>query len=121
MEVSTSLLQRNRSYGYLLKCEFPVAAGARMPCADYRDSNVRNGHYGGYTCRVEITDVLFHNFKGELIRTVLNYLGSYRDSRLSHLSALIYPNLSDELTPSGFAVLSNSAIVTKNTNGKIVR
>lgn len=121
MKESTELLQQNREFGHLLKGVFAVVDGGRMPCADYEDPDMQNAYYEGYTCSVEVTNLFVYNFKGELIHAAVNYPGSWHDNRLAMTSGLIFPNLGDEMTPPGFAILGDSAFVTRTTGGKVVR
>lgn len=121
MQESAQLLQDNRPNGALLRGVFGVIDGGRFPCADYVDNDVQNAFYEGYTCTVNVTNLLVYNFKGEIIHAAVNYPGTCHDSKLASLSGLVYPRLDDVMTPPGFALLGDSAFVTWNINGKIVR
>ncbi len=123
MRASALLLQNNRVHGKLLEGIFAVTDGGRFKCADYTDPDLQNAYFEGYTQNVEVTNLFVWNFKGEIIHAAVNYPGSWHDNRLASASGLIFPKLSDECTPPGYAVLGDSAFAasTKVTNGKIVR
>lgn len=71
-----------------------------------------------YTFNVEITNIVLFNFRGEVIFCGLTFPGSWHDSRLAWMSGLKYPCL-EELTPSGYALLSDSGFTI--ISNKIVR
>lgn len=51
----------------------------------------------------------------------MNYSGTCYNSKLASLSGIVFPRLDDAMTRPGFALLSDSAFVTRNVNGKIVQ
>lgn len=77
-------------------------------------------YYEGYTSSVEITSLFVYIFISELIHAAIKYPGSCHDSRLSSASGLIHPKLNLQ-TPSGFAILGESAFSSRITNRKIVQ
>lgn len=123
MHASAELLRRNRGNGFLLNGVFAVVDGGRMPCADYINRDLQNAYYEGYTQKVEVTNLFVWNFFGEIIHAAVNYPGSWHDSKLASASGLIYPKLSDAMTPPGFAILGDSAFTndTRLTKGKVIR
>lgn len=62
------------------------------------------------------------NFFEELIPAVIDFPGSWHDSKLAHAAVLVHSNLSDERTSPRFAVQCNSAFfaVSRMVNVKIV-
>lgn len=123
MDESHRLLKFNRSNGPLLPNVFAVIDGARMPCADYTDSDLQNAFYEGYTGNTEITNIFVFNFKGELIHAAVNFPGSWHDSKVVLSSGLLLDRLSDDKTPRGYAILGDSAFIARArvTHGKILR
>lgn len=123
MEASSMLLQTNRTFGPLMKGEFAVTDGGRMPCADYTDPNMQNAYFEGFTQGVEATNLFVWNVFGELIHAAVNFPGSWHDTKLAGASGLYFPKLSDEMTPPGYAILGDSAFVnnTQTTHGKVIR
>lgn len=99
---------------------FAVVDCGCLFCAAYKNPDLQNDYYKGYTCSVEITNLLVYNFKGKLIHAAINYPGSWHDRRLSSASGLIHPKLYLQ-TSSRFATWVDSAFVSRNTNGKIVQ
>lgn len=120
---SNNLLKENRQNGRVLDGIFAVVDGGRIPCAEYTDKDLQNAYYEGYTQSVEVTNLFVWNFKGEIIHAGVNFPGSWHDSKLAYASGLIYPKLSDRMTPPGFAILGDSAFAVerKVSDGKIVR
>ena len=112
-----------REYAEALKGIFAVMDGARIPCADYIDADIQNGYYEGFTCSVQVTNLLVFSFDGCLIHKGLNFPGAYHDSRVAKECGLIENALDDTLTPPGKAILCDTAfhIRTEFTNGKVVR
>ena len=123
MDDSYNLLKMNRKHGHLLPNVFGILDGGRMPCAAFTDGNLQNAFYEGYTGNVEITNIFVFNFKGELIHSAVNFPGSWHDSKVVMASGLLLKKLSDEKTPVGYAILGDSAFVTRArvVHGKIVR
>ena len=123
MRASSSLLERNREYGVVLKGIFGIMDGARMPCADYTNKNIQNACYEGCACSEEVTNLFVFNFFGELIHAAVNFPGAWHDSRVAQTSGLPYPLLCDDRTPPGCAILLDSAFSNDITitHGKIVR
>ena len=123
MEQSNLLLKRNRPSGERLNGVFAVTDGGRMPCADYTNSYIQNAYFEGFTQAVEVTNLFVWDFNGELIHAAVNFPGSWHDNKLAGVSGLYYPELSDEMTPPGFAILGDSAFVndTRVNKGKVIR
>jgi len=123
MQSSASILEKKRKFGPLLKSVFAVTDGGRMACADYTDPDLQNAYFEGFTQNVEVTNLFVWDFRGEIIHAALNFPGSWHDTKLAGVSGLYYPKLSDELTPPGFAIHGDSALVknTTITNGKVLR
>lgn len=71
---------------------------------------MQNAYFEGYTQNVEVTNLFVRNVFGEIIHAAINFPRSWHDSKLANVSGLIYPNLSDEYTPSGYAILGDSAL-----------
>lgn len=92
-----------------------------MLYADYTDMEIQNVYYKGYTCSVEMANLLAYNFKGEIMHAAIFYTSSSHDSKLAFASSLINTKLSDEMAPCGLVILGDSAFVTIQTNGKVVR
>ena len=123
MQSSSALLQTNPRLGPLLEGVFAVVDGARLPCADYTNADLQNAFYEGYTQSVEVTNSFVWNFFGEIIQAGINYPGSWHDSKLANASGLLFPKLSDSMTPPGYAIPGDSAFIghTRHTKGNIVR
>lgn len=53
----------------------------------------------------------------------MNFAGSWHENREAWKYGLIYPKLSDDVTPPGYAIFDEIAFVTDTrvTNGRIVR
>lgn len=117
MKESSLALMKNRPNGRMMKGIFAVVDGGRVPCAHYTDCDMQNAYYEGYTGNVEVTNLLVFNFFGEIIHAGVNFPGSWHDSKLASLSGLIYPKLSDEMTPHGYAILGDSAFVSSMRTG----
>ena len=122
MKASASILERNREYGKLMAGIFAVVDGARTPCADFTDADLQNAYWEGYTQSVEVTNLFVWNFSGEIIHAVINYPGSWHDSRVAASSGLYTPRLT-ELAPAGLVILGDSAFPKANGDlrGKIMR
>ncbi|KAI0565152.1 DDE superfamily endonuclease [Gracilaria domingensis] len=123
MKASADLLQRNRAVGNALPGVFALIEGGTLSCAEYVDPNIQNAYYDGYTCRVDITNLLVYNFFGEVIHAAVNFAGSWHDMHLAWSSNLYSTLLSDEITPVEFALLADTAFVDdiEITKGKILR
>lgn len=82
---------------------------------------MQNAYYEGYACSVEVTNLFVFTFKGELIHDPVYYPGSLHDNKLTYLSVFIYPKLWDDMTSPGYAILGDSAFVTRSMEEKVVR
>lgn len=49
----------------------------------------------------------------------INYAEAWQNNKFTHEIGLIYTNLENEMTPLGYAILGDSAIVTGNKNEKL--
>jgi len=94
-----------------LKGFFGVTDGGRMPYANFTYPNLQNAYIEGFTQNVEIKNLFLFNFFGELIQAAINYSGSWHDTKLTGVSGLYFPKLSNERTPPGMAILGDSAFV----------
>lgn len=120
---NAALLKAKRRYGIVLDRIFAVTDGARMSCVSFEEPQLQNAYYQGYNQKVEVTNLLVWAFTGEIIHAAVNYPGSWHDNRIAALLGLYWPLLSDQKTPSGYAILGDSAFVNNMTatNGKVVR
>ena len=116
-------MERNRTFGRLLKGIFAVTDGARMPCAKYKCPMYQNAYFEGFKQGTEATNLLVWDFRGEIIHAGINYPGSWHDSKVAMMSGLYDIFLSDKYLQPGYAVLGDSAFPRNalNTKGKLVR
>ena len=56
MRASTALLEQNRIQSRLFQGVFGITDGGRMPCADFKDLNLQNAYFQGFTQNVKITN-----------------------------------------------------------------
>lgn len=92
-----------------------------MTPVDYDDRDLQNAYYEEYIFSVEVTNLFVYNFRGELMHAEINYPGSWHDKKLAYASAVLFLNLGDDMTPHGYAILGDSAFVTRNMGGKVVQ
>lgn len=77
----TQLLQLNFPNGHLLRKIFAVVDGWRFPCSQIRRSICsKNEYYEGYTANVDVSNLFFFNFYGELIHAAVKFQGSWHES-----------------------------------------
>lgn len=75
--------------------------------------DTKNAYYEGYTCSVDVNNLLIFNFKGEVIYAAVNFSGCFHDSKVASLSGLVYAKLGNVGTPPGYAILRDSVFFHK--------
>lgn len=105
--------------GKLLKNIFSVMDGARMKCMDYADVDTQNEFHEGQTCSVEVTYLLVYSLDGCIFYAGLRCPGSRHDSRIANELGLIGNLLMDKNTPTGMAVLFDSAFMVKTKQKRL--
>lgn len=78
---------------------FSVVDGGILPFAEYVDHGIQNAYFEVYTKSVQVTNLLFINFKGQIIHAVINYPGFFHYSNVLYLSGIIFPKTGEEITP----------------------
>lgn len=61
------------------------------------------------------------DFTGKIIHSMVKYSGSWHDSRIAYASGLIFPKLRERMTPPSRVILGDSAFMTSDMHGKVVR
>lgn len=92
-----------------------VVDGRRLPCATYKNLDMKNEYYKWYTGNVKETNLFVFNFFGVIIHAAINFSGSLHDSNLATMSRLLDPKLGNEMTPLGFVISGDSAFSTNGT------
>lgn len=90
---------------------------------NFVDANLQNVYYEGYTCIVNVSNILVFTFFGEIIYDGIIFLESWHDSKVLLVFGLLLERLGDEKNPRERAILGTSAIVAKVyvIQGRIMR
>lgn len=78
---------------------------------------MQNEFYKGYTQFLEVINLIFFNFKGEIIHPRMNLSGSWHDRNIASISGLMYPKLFEDMNPPGMAIMGQRAFVV---NGSVI-
>lgn len=105
---SAALLENNCPTGSKLCTISALVDGTCLRCANYINSDIQSEYWEGYKRSVKVTNKLVYNFKEEIIHDVMNYSGCLHDSKLTHLTGLILPKLSEVMKQPGMNILGDS-------------
>lgn len=72
----------NRLNGPLLPNVSALIDGARMTCADYKNSNLQNAFYEGYAGNTEIKKIFVFKSQGTLIHAAVNVPTFWHESKV---------------------------------------
>lgn len=109
MRKSNENLVRKIPNGRLMKGNFDVVNGDRLPCSDYDDADVQNAYYEGYTSNLVVTNLFVFNFFVEVIHAGIKFPGSWHDTKMASASGLLDPNLGDAIPPLWNSINGDSA------------
>lgn len=59
------LIQRNPEDGHLLKAVFDIMDGTRIPCASYKNTDMLNAFWEGFTQALEVINLFVWSFCGD--------------------------------------------------------
>ena len=83
---SAALLRLNCPKVPILAGIFAVMDGLKMPCATYTILELQNTYWERFTLGDEVRNLFVWNFHGECIHAMVDFPGSWRDSKLASSS-----------------------------------
>lgn len=122
MKDSSVLFQENRLHGELLSGVSVLMDGGHMGSAKHGDCMMQSACWEGFTQQNEVTKLFFWPISRELIFAVVNYQGSWHDSKIA-MSSRLLAILLTEHTPTGMGLLGDGAFTRSaaNLRRKILR